>query len=561
MVKVYREKKLSPSEVRRKARKETFERVIGVISIRTLIKYLIFTIFAVNLFRALRIRYFSQTGDAAGYVDVLSNTSDPGSLNFAYGTGVLAIHKMVVLGSDFKCPTSIPAGTDTNFFYYHAYLIGFVFRYFAALFPDPTIPTLGLLSASVSFGLFAIYNFFRTKKVALPVCAAFILLVLTSPLFYQGLSWNPYINRLFFGPSIYVVLSLMREDKIARSKLLKISIAAILCISLSERSSLYIGIAILLCLILRGRSRFKLDFSHCVLAVISVTGIIWYIVWTYLISSNRDYSSGSFSNLLANFNSAVMGARLNSFMVLITALVPFILLATASFRLFFAAIILLIPIIVVNDSTGNLDSYYAHYQSDFFPIFLAFAAVGLSNINLMKIRSAAFSAWIAVSLLASLAYINDQRPELPLKDSLQISTNEVSNSLGLYYLPNNSELARNYLQSKKMVNDTFRTIGAFISTKDSRVSAPEELMPSLISNDNRSIDYFPIGVGTSQFVLAPYLATNPEIPDVSIYGSVPLELRPLWSNCIQGVLKSKYDLVKEWQTGSGRISLYKLIDP
>jgi len=557
MGKVYGKRKSSASEVRRKARKETFKRILSVVPIATLIKYLIFTIFAINLFRALRIRYFSQTGDAAGFVDVLSNTSDPGSLNFAYGVGLQSIHQMVVLGDNFSCPASIPAGTDVNFFYYHAYIIGFVFRYFSALFPDPTIPTLGLLAVSIATGLIAIYNFLRVRGLSVVIASIFLLSVLISPLFYQGLSWNPYINRLFFGPAIYVVLGLLRSNECTRPRYIRIFLAAIFCITLNERASLYIGIAILLCMLVQGFGNSKFDIHRVILLSISFSGVAWYVIWTYFISNNADYRSKSLSSMFINFTSAMTGHRLSSFLVLLTVLLPFIFLAATSFRLLLSVIVLLVPIVVVNDSTGNLDSFYAHYQSDFFPLIVAFAAVGLASLKKMSVSKIALPVWILVSLISISIYNQSNYPETKLSSSFSKSFPEVVNSLGFYFLPNNFEDVKSYLQNRNEVNSVFKQVAEAVTNVNSSISAPEELMPALIYSRKANIDYYPVGVGTSDYVIASYSSDSPNMPDVSIYGVVPAEIRPIWSRCIQQVLVSNYALVRIWKIGDGFVSLHR----
>jgi hypothetical protein len=561
MVKNKGKKTRSPVIVKRKSVVGVVRHNLKIIPIRSYIFYLIFLVLTINLFRALRIRYFTQTGDAAGYVDVLSNVSSPSSLHFAYGVGLQSIHRMVVLGNDFICPASLPAGTESNFFYYHAYLIGFVFRYLAALFPDPTVPTLGLLSLSVSLGFIAIYQYLRSKKLSIIASVIFLLFVVCSPLVFQGLSWNPYINRLFFGPSIYVVLSLMQDGVISRSKMIKIFLSAIFCISLSERSSLYIGIAILLCLFIKKQKMFRLNLNEILLVILSAIGISWYAIWTYLVSENSDYKSGSLSIYLANFNSAMSGQRLSSFVILLTVLVPFILLSTTRFKLLISVLILLVPIIVVNNSTGNLDSYYAHYQSDFYPLVIAFAAVGFSGMAKMKDWNMVFPVWALVSLLSVSLYNNNQQIDSKLLSSFIVKLPEISNSLGFYYLPNNSKFIKDYLQNKRDMNAMFKDLGAAVPDDGSRISASEELMPALVGSGRTNIDYFPVGVGHNNYVFASYVNDFPDSPDVSIFGAVPTELRPIWSNCIQKVLDSQYELVGSWRTGGGLISLFKRIQP
>ena len=159
MVRVYREKKLSESEIRRNALKKAISRCAKKIPFKSLLKYLVTAIFGINLFRAFYLRYYSQTGDAAGFVDVLANPGQASTLHFAYGDGLVNLRSLVSLGNNFICPDSLSfGGNDVNFYNYHAYLIGYVTRHFNFLTNNPVTFSLSLLALSISAGLFFIYS-------------------------------------------------------------------------------------------------------------------------------------------------------------------------------------------------------------------------------------------------------------------------------------------------------------------------------------------------------------------------------------------------------------------
>jgi hypothetical protein len=84
--------------------------------------------------------------------------------------------------------------------------------------------------------------------------------------------------------------------------------------------------------------------------------------------------------------------------------------------------------------------------------------------------------------------------------------------------------------------------------RDIKISAPEQFMPALVTNGLRKIDYFPVGVGEVQTIVVPFTDDGFDVVEVSIYGLVPVESRPIFSEEIKRILANSY--VKVWQ-GSG----------
>ena len=76
-------------------------------------------------------------------------------------------------------------------------------------------------------------------------------------------------------------------------------------------------------------------------------------------------------------------------------------------------------------------------------------------------------------------------------------------------------------------------------------------MPALIGVGAVNVDYFPVGVGKNKYVIAPYPTQDSILPDVSIYGAVPVEFRGTWSSCIQSTLEDQY-YTKVLQIVNGR---------
>lgn len=557
VVKVYREKKLSQAEIRRNARNLALSRFVKKVPYGTLLKYLIAVIFGTNLFRAFYTRYYTQTGDAAGFVDVLANPGNSSNLHFAYGDGLVNLRSLISLGNNFVCQDSLSfGGKDFDFYYFHAYLIGYVTRHFGFLSNSPVTFSLSLLALSVTAGLVFIYNHLRNNGVSLPITLTFIVVILINPMFFMGLSWNPYVNRLIFGPSIYVLLKLLNKKLLTRTEYIKVIIAMTLCVLISERSSLFIGIAVFGSMIIRCATLRKIHPFDYFLLAYSCGAIYWYILWSSQITTNKDYSRPSLGLMIDNFTSAMIGERLAAMSTFFLVLLPFLLLIIQNIKLFLLAAVLLAPSIVINDQVGYLNSYYAHYQSDFFAIIVAFAAVCLVNVRRLRIKNPIVIGLLFISVFSTVMYNQSVYSKFagPQESFSVTSTRyfqEVSNSLGFYFLPNNSEKVKSYLENKKIENDFFMNVALPVKNSSEFISAPEEFMPALIAVGAVNVDYFPVGVGKNKYVIAPYLSQDSLSPDVSIYGVVPVELQKTWSSCIRSILQEQYR-VKNVQVVNGR---------
>jgi len=557
VVKVYREKKLSEAEIRRNAIKLAISSQAKKVPLKTLLKYLVAAIFGINLFRAFSLRYYSQTGDAAGFVDVLANPGQASTLHFAYGDGLVNLRNLVSLGNNFICPDSLSfGGNNFDFYNFHAYLIGYVTRHFSFLANNPVTFSMSLLALSITTGLLFIYNHLRSNGVGLFIALTFIVVILINPIFFMGLSWNPYVNRLIFGPSIFIILKLFNKRLLNRTEYWQVIFAMILCVLISERSSLFIGLAVLGTMLIRRSIFERMNTFDFFLLAFSIAAIFWYVFWSSKITTNKDYTRPSLNLMVDNFSSAMTGSRLVALSTFLLVLLPFLTLIVQNKKLILLTSFLLAPSIIINDQVSYLNSFYAHYQSDFFAIIVAFSAVCLVDALRLRIKIPLTAGILLIWVFSFVVYNQSiyskfTQPQLSYTASSTQYFQEVTNSLGLYFLPNNSERIRLYIENKRKENLFFQNVA--LPAKGSRefVSAPEEFMPALIGVGAVNIDYFPVGVGKNKYVIAPYTELASKLPDVSIYGVVPAEYRDKWSSCIQSILEDQY-YIKTLQTVNGR---------
>jgi hypothetical protein len=237
-------------------------------------------------------------------------------------------------------------------------------------------------------------------------------------------------------------------------------------------------------------------------------------------------------------------------------LLPFLILRVKNKKLSLLTSILLLPSIIINDQVSYLNSFYAHYQSDFFAIVVAFSAVCLVDALRLRIKipltAGILLIWIfTFTVYEQSVYSKFSQPQLSYSAASSKFMQEVTNSLGLYFLPNSSEQIKMYIENKRKENIFFQNVASPVKDLREFISAPEEFMPALIGVGAVHVDYFPVGVGKDKYVIAPYTELNSKLPDVSIYGVVPVVFRGKWSSCIQSILEDKY-YIKKLQTVNGR---------
>ena len=89
------------------------------------------------------------------------------------------------------------------------------------------------------------------------------------------------------------------------------------------------------------------------------------------------------------------------------------------------------------------------------------------------------------------------------------------------------------------------------------ISAPESFMPVLTSLGFGSIDYFPVGLGSTELVIVPFTDDTFANVEVSFYGLVAMENREKWSKTILDIIGNSYSLISKKSGYFGNIAIYK----
>lgn len=503
----------------------------------------VFVLTSIGISRGSVSRFLGQNGDAAGYVDILS----PGYSNLNLGSGH-TIKKLRELTSinptDLNTSSFLNPHQDFFFLHLHSYIFPSIFRIIPNFSLPIYFPPLMLLAISYALGVTILLKRIIRGDLNFQAKCFLGVLIMSSPILTEAISGQPYIDKIFFGPCIALIFTILDGDLSRRKNRIYLISLLIICITLSERAALFSSILTIYLLVNRFGSNFQKYRENIGSIAVAILGLIWFLIWTKYISDNPDMANLSIENYWSNFQAAINGSRRQSFTLFLINITPFLVLCFMRITLIPIFTIAILPNVIVSIGGAELTGYSTHYHSIYLPIIFALAIFSVTNKNRINQSQSRHKVVFiaAVALLVSLTYSATGIFNLY---NLSARTNQIGKqafeSFGL--------IPKDVMQVRSSSQSEFDTILTDLKLNDdSEISAPEPFMPAIVSDGLRKIEYFPVGVGASDVVVVPFTDSSFEVVEVSIYGLVPVESRPVFSQQIKEILAKSY--VKVWQ-GSG----------
>ncbi len=546
--------KMNPKVARRRKKPRTFRQNITQMLSRIAGRYccifvgLIAIIAGYGIFLGLRTRFFAQDADSASYYDLLSTSGNARNSSGAYGSSFWDLLALVQSGEltldSLKVSQSF---SNQNPLDSHAYLISSLIHVLNFWpFEISIFPHL-VLTLSYTLGLvYIIYYFSKTKPVGLVSHLILMILVVVSPAFYLSLQGQNYMDRLFFGPGIYVVLNLLNESR-TKYQNVSIMIVALLSFTISERVSLILGFTIILSMFWR-LNQWQI-FDSALLAV-GFTGVCWYFYWSSKISASNYSSNTSLEVMKDNFFEALNGTRTTLLSLFFLGNAVLLILASFNRKALFIAFISIIPNVLVSVGGAELTGFLTHYHSLYLPILVATAAMGFSNVRLYQLKNKIFIPVLSVTLIIALCgQIVLIAPSTlgTLENKVLYSLGKIGDSFGL----TNTEV----LESRELFKDGTLSLTRKINVDG--ITTPPEIMPTLASLGFSNLMHFPMGLGESKFVIASYLDFQMDYPRDSSFGMIPEERIKKWGPILQTILTSSYQKIEQVTLGNKKYVLYE----
>lgn len=514
----------------------------------------IFIVLSLSILRGLDSRWHLQQGDAAGFVDAMTDQSDTGDINFTYGFSVDALRKLFSLeSSELNSDVFAFSREDKPFIHWHPYLFGFIVRLLPNLFHVEVIPLL-LLATSYSLGLVLILRQISRSKISSLNKSALIILTLISPILIGAINGQPYFDKLFFGPCIAILFLLFCNRDSQRHRVQKLVIWLILSFTFSERISLMAALIVLGSLILFWKELELTTKQTLIIITTCLIGISWYIIWNEFISWNSDMQNTDFKYFMPNLRELLFGSRNENFQIFILSVLPMLTLTLLKFRYFIITLFTITPNLIVNIGGSELSGFSTHYHSVYLPVLIFFAALSVTAEE-KKISQKKKSVAIVISLaIMGIGTYGNSRSE-GNSVTQSIFRQQVSEAMDAFGL-----IPPDKIKQRISIQDEFEKLFEDLrKDTDKTVSAPEVFMPALTSLGFGSINYFPIGLGSDYLIVVPYTDDKFTKIEASFYGLVPIENRDTWSKVIIEELRRSYKVILNRSGSFGHVAIFERV--
>ena len=429
--------------------------------------------------------------------------------------------------------------TPRHFFRQHPYILATLISASGWLVPVPTNWLAGLwIATSLVGGLFALFVFMRKLKLSVATTLIVLMTVVIYPVFTNAYLGQIYMDLLMFGPATALILGIwwMKHKSVSVWRwIIPLTIALGM---VSERGAYLAGlIGFGYSLLLFGK---HVIYKKEVLYV-ALSGLImgmWGFAWSKFVMINRDYQGKTYKDSLARFSGLLDNPVRPLFIIFISTSLIFICLSLFSGRAFLIALGSIAPTLLVSTGGAELTGFYTHYHQTYLPVLVSTAVIGFIRI----------SSWV-------------KTPNRLIRDVLITALGIVLLVVSLFnwsHFGQKTSMAQMEFNTKLVVFPTKLNDYAFAeagseqlkeltdfleSLKPKTISGGESIMPALFLAGFKDVEYWPVGVGVADVVVAPMVA---DAPSVYPFGDI-------WGNgqelqvCTMDSLNKQYQLVRKFK--------------
>lgn len=525
---------------RNRSKIEVVRRAMSTVLLCVVIGLLIF-----RFVGAYAVRIEAGYLDTAGFLDLVGPRRAASPLNGDYFRSARGLE--LLLTTDVSKVCSVIAQSNfgsPSFFNVHPYLITAPFSLIAWVtrIESSTYAAL-LLSLSVFVAIFAILFFLLKTGSSRFAVISIAISLLAYPVLFRSVAGQPYFDRLMIGPAVVLILLLWWSKSRSQLFLNSICLSIVTLALISERGA---GLAALIgfgyTVLLHGRLAFtdaKLRKIILLGALSAVYLFIWLKYWQAY-SAYGQISVDAMWTRLGAFSTEPLRGDLFKFTSVSLA---FLVVSLFAGRLYLVLLIAISGNLLISVGGAELTGLLTHYHQTYLPVVIAASAIGLVNlsswtrtvqiISRLRITSSVIAAiFLAVSIGAGSIAFFEHSPTSLVRESKSV------------WLPSRSEIARQ--EDRNKVLDSIAKEAR--SLNPTVVSAPESLMPTLSLNDITDVEYWPVGVGLADVVIAPF---SEDKPDVFPYYDHRIKL--VLGACVEQVLANNYKLVSTYFDGSMRL--------
>lgn len=416
--------------------------------------------------------------------------------------------------------------------------------------------TLGSLAIgfSVAGGLIGGFCFLIARRVRKEFALGWLALIAAWPVLTHGLLGQPYFDRIFFGPACLLPLAV--ERAIAGSRRAGATAVALVIAGalVSERAALMIGFAAVSLPLLLGGVRTRRSRSCLAVQAAGLLALTWALVWQTALQESPYYGTIDASSVHAALSRLAHDPARGQALFLVVMLLPVLIVISFRWRLLLLAAAMVFPNLAVTVGGAELSGLSTHYHQMYLPVLAGLAAVALVRIDelagkgLSKVPGTVRRLCALVSVAGAVAgSVAIWASALPDQRQAALAPT-VRHAFGWYH-----HHERESLQADIRARED---LAVFASTQGDTVSAGEGEAVSLLLAGVRGFRYLPLGIGSSDVVIARYVGESVD-PTLFPYG------RPGWAEadvegCVREVLATRYRTARVVESGGSRVVVYVL---
>jgi hypothetical protein len=508
-------------------------------------------------------RYYTQAGDSAGFVDLVRVVAETGGMVSAIFSSAYSIFPLLASGSESYCQSELVNHFEhISFTEWHPYLIAYLIALPVKLFGIGSLQVSSFVNAlNVVGALSVIWLYLRVNNVNRLSAISFMLALSIFPVWGEAIDGQFYFDRLYALPCIILILFIVNNKAGRQGASLPLTLVLfLLCLSISERTALLTSIYFLMVWLLQYHK--LLDRRNLLNLGLAIVGLIYVFAYMRYFQNSLYYNSISLAQAIENIKQSLLpeGRLFYPTMKWLIVLFPMLLLCSVVPKNLFIVLALITPNLLVSVGGAEKTGFSTHYHAGYLPFIIAYAAIGFAKATEVISRSLdrhkkytllGFDLnWLhqIVSIVILFSIIAIGATWTPAGFDAA-STRHLFATYESIFVNNN---ARHVLASRgAALRETASVVPGF-----SGVSAPEFVMPALVSNGNAAVDYFPIGLGYRPYIIVHY--SNPSKDDEpDIFSFLDSKEKHKISQCVQYRLDELYDKVRKINLDGASYIVYR----
>lgn len=506
-------------------------------------------LFATLLFTHYKTLYFLQRTDGAGFVDLIRAVSDGHGMVSPVFSSFYSVFPLLTAPAEIFCNSPLSSlYQDSSFSIWHPYLWVYplgIFSHLSGITPLDT--AAGINAINIVGGCALLYWFLRHNSIHILIACFFILAVVSFQPLLGHITGQFYYDRLCFLPGLVLVLSLSGNIIDGRRRYLLVGGAFFCCASLSERVAIVSTVLILIQFMTQDRLRFCKQ--NIPLLFLGILGMVYLIVYMKIFQESPFYNGILVRNIQYTLSNSITPGNPLFWKTLQWGVVigPFLLVCLFRPVLSLWVFSALLPNFVITVGGAERTGFLTHYHALYLPVLVGAAAICIKELSTCHENwdnKSQNTSWFQFSLKS--------RGNIMIFLLLIVIYNiyiGVGSNRSIVEIRKGDEIVQAYawLRPGSDYNAFLRKRRVFLQSfvrnipSDASVSAPETMMPSLVVNGNRSIDYMPIGIGDVAYMIVEY---NSQTHNMTIPSYLDDKENKAISECLQVKLDQYYIKVK-----------------